>query len=106
MSLNVDYRDVENYQELQQQPVAFNLSMALMALGVSRLTKKNFQEAYRRLRVADKVYATETDLQLSDFRRFIGLKLNVSLMDKQQFRRRMQIAALERIEREVENETE
>jgi|SRR5579863_2220549 len=106
MSLNVDYRSVENYLELQQEPVAFNISMALMALGVSQLTEKNFKEAYRRLRVADKVYGTETDLQLSDFQRFVGIKLNVVPMDKQQFRRRMQIAALERFEREVENEQE
>ncbi len=89
MSLNADYRNIEGRSKLfdeknQLRPKAYAVVMMTMLVGMGEITKKNFQEFYRRACMAEAVSGALCQdskgpcyITLEDVRQMIGLKTNV-----------------------------
>lgn len=105
MSLDADYRNIKNWEELydgdklndKATAVVFNT----MAIGIGEITSKNLEEVWERTQIVQAVHRNHY-LTRDDIDRMLGLRTNVHPKEsKRSFMQRMREAALERALREA-----
>lgn len=99
MSLTVDTRNIENhktvcYKEKTKEgyPYAdstYYLSFASMAIGIDKITKKNYGEVYFRHVFLHSMNKTTCPVTLLDVKNHIGLETNVGLETRGRWKNRI-----------------
>jgi len=73
----------------RQWEITNNLIWATMAVDMGSITEKNYEEFYRRLIIAGRVFGSPYRITLADVKRRIGLGCNVTTKTATQFANRM-----------------
>lgn len=95
---------IEDFVGDVEWDITNTLIWATISVDMGKITEKNYEEFYRRLRMVGIVYGSPYQITLSDVKRRIGLSTNVITTTATQFNNKMKKRMVDDADRHVKTE--